>query len=174
MVLLYLHCTSGKATPSYHVLLEAICAQILNCAGTEPTSNEKHFFNGNFELINVTSNGTMVADATMIPNWIPGGAGVQIVQSSTYQMSNYEPGGGVFAIHLNNPTAIGNTTQGSLASHNFSWNPEPATLYTVQYDCARLPDGPVNIVPALKVSSMTGNAPSILMEYDHISATFNY
>jgi len=127
--------------------------------GTKSPSYLLHFTNGDFELTtNVTSNGTVTLDATattMIPNWLPGGAGIQIIQSSTYQMSNFAPAG-VYAIHLNNPTTTGNSTQGSIASGNFTWVPKPATLYTVQFDCARLPDGPLNLYPALKVSSMSG------------------
>lgn len=37
--------------------------------------------NGDFEMTNVTGNATTLADATattMIPNWLPGGAGVQV------------------------------------------------------------------------------------------------
>ncbi|XP_073389890.1 uncharacterized protein [Physcomitrium patens] len=119
----------------------------------------KHIFvlNSDFELTTVTSNVTVLADTTLptiIPNWLPGGAGVQILQSASYQMSTFA--GGVFAIHLNNPFSAGNSTQGSISTMNLPANPKPATLYTVQYDCARMPDGPLNLVTTLKVSSMTG------------------
>lgn len=112
-------------------------------------------FNSDFELSNITGTATVLAtvnDTTMIPNWLPGESGVQILQASTYQMSSFAPG--VLAIHLNNPSANG--TQGSITSLNFTWNPHPATLYTVQYDCARHPDGPLNLQSALKISAMTG------------------
>jgi hypothetical protein len=112
--------------------------------------------NGDFELTTVTGNATVtvsVTDTTSIPNWLPGGNGVQIIQSSSYQMSSFAPS--VFAIHLNNPN-VDNGTQGSISTLNLTANPNPATLYTVQYDCARHPDGPLNLLPALKISSMTG------------------
>lgn len=137
--------------------------------GTKPPKDQLYFMNGDFELTTVTSNGTVLADATMIPNWLPGGAGVQIIQSSTYQMSNFAPGS-VFAIHLNNPVSTGNSTQGSIGSLNFTWAPKPATLYTVQFDCARMPDEPLNLYPALKVSSMSG---SVVNYYTLHSPTYN-
>lgn len=125
--------------------------------GTKPPKDLMALLNGDFELTNLTTNGTVLAlptATTLIPNWLPGGAGVQIIQSSSCQMSNFAPS--VFAIHLNNPGSTGNSTQGSISSQNFTWAPKPATFYTVQFDCARLPDEPLNLYPSLKVSSMSG------------------
>lgn len=118
----------------------------------------RFLLNSDFELTNVSGNATVLASATdnpqLIPNWFVGENGVEILQNSSYQMSNYAPS--VFAIHLNNPNSVGNSTQGSIATQNLTWAPQPATLYTIQYDCARNPDGPLNLQSALRISSMSG------------------
>ncbi|KAG0579203.1 hypothetical protein M758_4G082200 [Ceratodon purpureus] len=135
--------------------IEVFDGSVAPAPAPEMPKNFIWLLNSDFELIIVPTSNTVLAsvtDTTLIPNWLPGGNGVQILQSSTYQMSSFSPS--VFAIHLNNPAA--NSTQGSISTQNLTANPHPATLYTVQYDCARHPDGPLNLLPTLKISSMTG------------------
>lgn len=77
---------------------------------------------------------------------------VQVIQSATYKMSTFAKS--VFAIHLNNPAGT-NGTQGLIAT-TLAVNPATGKTFTVQYDCARMPDGPLNLLSALKVSSISG------------------
>lgn len=119
------------------------------------SGNTVALINGDFEATNLTGNAsvTMVdSTTTAIVNWVVGGAGVQILNGNTYKMNN---GKGVYAIHLNNPAATGNGTQGQLTT-TLAINPPSGKAYTVQFDCARDPDGPINLFPAIKISSLTG------------------
>ena len=119
------------------------------------TGNTVALINGDFEATNLTGNAsTTLADSTStaIINWVAGGAGVQILNSNTYNMNKNK---GVYAIHLNNPAATGNGTQGQLTT-TLAINPPSGKAFTVQFDCARMPDGPINLFPALKISSLTG------------------
>jgi hypothetical protein len=112
--------------------------------------------NGDFELTNVTGNATVLADSTStaIINWLPGGAGVQILFGVTYNMAPETPKS-AYCIHLNNPASTGNGTQGSLST-TLAAAAATGKTYTVQYDTARMPDGPINLWSALKVSAVEG------------------
>lgn len=111
--------------------------------------------NGDFDSCNITggAGATLAVDntATAIPNWSSGGSGVQILSSSTYQMSSFSRS--TYAIHLNNPASTSNGTQGSLTT-TLAVNPALGEWYTVQFDCARNPDGPINLYPVLKIAIM--------------------
>lgn len=111
--------------------------------------------NGDFDSCNITggAGATLAVDntATAIPNWSSGGSGVQILSSSTYQMSSYSRS--AYAIHLNNPASTFNGTQGSLTT-TLAANPALGEWYTVQFDSARNPDGPINLYPVLKIAIM--------------------
>ncbi|XP_024364545.1 uncharacterized protein [Physcomitrium patens] len=111
--------------------------------------------NGDFELTNITAMTTTLADSTStsIPNWIAGGAGVQILVNTNYSMAKGTPS--VYCIHLNNPDAIINGTQGTIST-TLAANAETGKTYTVHYDVARMPDAPMNLWPALKVSNIQG------------------
>ncbi|XP_073387216.1 uncharacterized protein [Physcomitrium patens] len=113
--------------------------------------------NGDFEMINSTAvnDTTLVSmSGTDIPNWSPGGAGVQILVSNTYKMAVDSPSS-KYCIHLNNPGASVNGTQGSIATM-LAVNAVAGKTYTVHYDVARMPDGPLNLWPALRVSNIQG------------------
>lgn len=120
------------------------------------SGNTVTLINGDFESTNLTGNAsTTLADntSTAIINWQPGGAGVQILNGNTYQMSSFKKG--IYAIHLNNPASTANGTQGSLST-TLAINPPTGKSFTVQFDCARCPDAPINLFTAMKISSVSG------------------
>lgn len=123
-------------------------------SSTKTISGRIALADGDFESANLTSNGTILAtDATILPNWLPGGAGVSVIQSGTYKMSTFDTTSKV-AVHLNNPAGT-NGTQGSITT-TLATAPASGKTFTIQYDCARMPDGPLNLLSALKVSSVSG------------------
>jgi hypothetical protein len=120
----------------------------------KPSGNTVALINGDFESTNLTGNASFtLADqtSTAIINWQPGGAGVQILNGNTYQMSSFKKG--IYAIHLNNPASTVNGTQGSLST-TLAINPPTGKSFTVQFDCARCPDAPINVFTAMKISSI--------------------
>ena len=121
------------------------------------SSNQVALTNGNFETCNITGNSSVNSydNTTMlIINWAVGGAGVQVLNGNTYQMSHRTPTS-VFAVHLNNPTSTAGFTQGAIMT-NLAVNPATGKSFTVQFDSARNPDGPINLYPALKISAVEG------------------
>lgn len=59
-------------------------------ASTKLPSGQVALINGDFEQTNVSSNATTLADVTattMIPNWLPGGAGVQVLPPPSLPLS---------------------------------------------------------------------------------------
>lgn len=121
---------------------------------TKTISGRIPLADGDFESANITSNVTVLAvDATVLPNWMPGGAGVNVIQSTIYKMSTFDKTSR-FAVHLNNPAGT-NGTQGSITT-TLATAPASGKTFTLQYDCARNPDGPLNLLSALKVSSVSG------------------
>ncbi|KAG0589683.1 hypothetical protein KC19_1G039700 [Ceratodon purpureus] len=108
--------------------------------------------NGDFEqAVMVAGAGdTLITSDANLPNWYPGGAGVFVTQG--YKYSSFDPSS-KYAVHLNNPFAA-NYSQGSITT---LLTPIPAKgkTFTIQYDCARNPNGPTNQLSAVKVSSQT-------------------
>lgn len=126
-------------------------------AAAPPSGNQVPLINGNFEACNITGNSSVNSydnTTTLIINWSVGGAGVQVINGNTYQMSPRSRSS-VFAVHLNNPTSSGGSTQGAIMT-NLAVNPPTGKSFTVQFDSARNPDGPLNLYPALKISTVEG------------------
>ncbi|KAG0586875.1 hypothetical protein KC19_2G124000 [Ceratodon purpureus] len=117
--------------------------------------------NGDFELTTLTATAVagqpfLVDNTTSnIPNWVAGGNGVTVCPSAMYGKPAYSKAASVYCVHLNNPKLI-NVTQGSLST-TLAANPATGKSYTVQYDVAKCPDGPLNLWPVVKVSAMQGS-----------------
>ncbi|KAG0571176.1 hypothetical protein M758_6G208100 [Ceratodon purpureus] len=117
--------------------------------------------NGDFELTTLTATATagqpfLVDNTTSnIVNWVAGGNGVQVMPSAMYGKPAYSKAASVFCIHLNNPKLL-NVTQGSLST-TLAASPASGKSYTVQYDVCKCADGPLNLVPAVRVSAMQGS-----------------
>ena len=125
---------------------------------------------GGFESANVTGNATVVAtDGTVLPNWMPGGAGVSVMQSPPYQRSSFDATS-KYLVMLNNPASAGNGTQGSITT-TLAANPGTGKTFTIQYDCARCPDGPLNLLSAIRVSAIAGSAKTFILHHVPYNAT---
>lgn len=132
-------------------------------AGAAPTAAAKvktisgriPLVDGDFEQANITCPGWPVAsDNTCFPNWMPGGSGVTGVLGTDIKFSATDPSS-KFAVHLNNLNvfATTNTTQGWVQTQ-LATNPGSGKTFTVQFDCARNPNGPINYLTAVKVSAL--------------------